>query len=82
MNLATVLASGEVDEEMQRTTAVTVVPFPSCSSLLGGSNGRMELRAVMKSGENSGDELPTSSCSADGEKVENEVVDQGEEMDG
>jgi hypothetical protein len=72
MNLATVptvFGGGEVDVEMQRTTAVTVVSFPSCSSLSGGSYGRMELRAMVNSGENSGEELPASQCSADGEKV-------------
>jgi hypothetical protein len=42
MNLATVptvLGGDEVDDEMQRTTAVTVVYFPSCSSLSGGNYG-------------------------------------------
>jgi hypothetical protein len=50
-----VLGGGEVDDGIQRTTAVTVMSLPSCSSLSGGSYGRMELRAMVNSGESSGD---------------------------
>jgi hypothetical protein len=63
-----VLGNGDSDDEMQRTTAVTVMSLPSCSSHSGSSSERMELRAIVNSGEGSGDISRAFSCTAVGEK--------------
>jgi hypothetical protein len=63
-----VLGDGDSDDEMQQTTAVTVMSLPSCPSLSGGSYGRMELRTMVNSGESSGDLSQAFPCTAVREK--------------